>query len=115
MCSSDLTALSRTVDAERVASLDDLPRIVVTTRPATSGLRVILQYRDESGLHVEDSARTGSDGRARLSVNPFDRDGDWLSGPADYLLAVGTRTASLSITFTAGSPASRSAGHSRRP
>ena len=109
------TAPSRTIDATRAASLDALPRIVVTTRPATPGLRVLLQFRDEAGLHVEDSTRTGSGGRARLSVNPFGRSGDWLTGPADYRLAVGARSAAVRITFAPGSRASRSPGHSPLP
>ena len=87
---------SRVVDTRRE---DVIPRLVVATAPATAGQRVLLQFRDGARWRTEDAARTGSDGTATLSLNPFCEDGDWCRRTFTYRLVAGGRTAALTVTF----------------
>ena len=76
-----------------------IPSLVVATAPTTPGKRVLLQFRDGTRWRTEDAARTGSDGTATLSLNPFCEDGDWCRQTFDYRLVAGGRTAGLTVTF----------------
>ena len=87
---------TRTLDATSDAGL---PVLVVATHPVTVGERVRLQFRDSRGWHTEDAATTGSDGTARLHLNPFCEDGDWCRRAFDYRLVAGGRTARLRVSF----------------
>lgn len=87
---------TRIVDTRRE---DVIPSLVVATAPATAGKRVLLQFRDGAQWRTEDAARTGSDGTATLSLNPFCEDGDWCRRTFAYRLVAGGRTAALTVTF----------------
>jgi hypothetical protein len=94
------TARTRSIPLSDAMSVDALPGLVVTTRPATPGLAVLLQYTDRTGRHTEDMARTAGDGRAHLHLNPFAANGDWARGSRTYLLVVGAQTAGLRVSFS---------------
>jgi len=87
---------TRLVDTARQSRI---PRLVVATSPATSGQRVLLQFRDGTRWRTEDSATTRPDGTATLDLNPFCEDGDWCRRTFGYRLVAGGRTAALTVTF----------------
>jgi hypothetical protein len=75
------------------------PALVVDTHPATSGRRIVLQFRDHGHWRIEDAGVTRADGSVRLELNPFCEDGAWCTGSYGYRLLAGGRTASLTVAF----------------
>ena len=94
------TARMRDLAEGRYATWARLPGLVVASAPARAGEKVTLEVRHEGRWIVEDVAATGSDGRARLHVNPYCPDGDWCATSADYRLVVADVHAPIRVRFT---------------
>lgn len=94
------TAQARSLQESRYAVWSRLPTITVASAPPASGRSVRLQIRQPGGWATEDTARTDSEGRAELTINPYCRNGDWCTGTMDYRIITDTDQASLRVTFT---------------
>lgn len=94
------TTHTRTLDEARYAVWSRLPTIRVASAPPASGRPVRLQIRQPGGWTTEDIARTDSEGRAELTINPYCHHGDWCAGTLDYRIVADADQASLQVTFT---------------
>ena len=98
--SDGVTAQSRTLPEARYSVWSRLPTITVASAPPAPGRPVRLQIREPSGWTTEDTARTDSQGRAELTINPYCRDGDWCADTIDYRIVADADQASVRVTFT---------------
>ena len=76
-----------------------LPVLVVASAPALRGARATLEVHDGRSWRIEDTATTDDQGRSRLTVNPYCRDGGWCDGTTRYRLTVDGSTAPLRVAF----------------
>lgn len=93
-------AASRVFSQQTWGIPERLPRLVVTAVPAHPSHDVTLQFNYRGTWTTETSARTGADGVATISVDPYCARNTWCRGTFAYRLLVDGQRAPLRLSFS---------------
>jgi len=89
---------SRTLTQLDYGIASNLPRLVITAKPAVAGQAVSLQFLRNGRWTTENDVRTNAKGIATITIDPMCGD-SWCDTTISYRLTIGGQTARLAVTY----------------